>query len=273
MSDGVNGLDQTFSRLRASGELGLFPFLTAGFPDRSSCGTLLDVIADAGADGLELGIPFSDPLADGVTIQRASTRALDQGASLPYALELVAGFRERRQIPVVIMSYVNPLMSYGYAAFARDAAKVGVDGVIVPDLPLEEADSLREACASAGLHYVHMVAPTSAEGRIRAVGSQASGFLYCVALIGTTGARSSLASELPEFLQAVRSSTTCPLVAGLGISTPEHIAALAGQVDGVIVGSALVDLIERADAERVTGEVRAYIRTLKAACRGSALAR
>jgi tryptophan synthase alpha chain len=273
MSGSVDRLDQTFSRLRSSGELGLFPFLTAGFPDPSSCGTLLDVIADAGADGLELGIPFSDPLADGVTIQRASTRALDQGASLPYALELVAGFRERRQIPIAIMSYVNPLMSYGFAAFARDASKAGVDGVIVPDLPLEEAADLRTLCSSAGIHYVHMVAPTSGEARIRAVGSQASGFLYCVAVIGTTGARSRMAPELPAFLESVRSSTGCPLVAGLGISTPEHIEALVGQVDGAIVGSALVNLIERAHPEAAASEVRAYIGALKAACRGSALAR
>jgi tryptophan synthase alpha chain len=272
MSQRPNRLDATFARLRAAGELGLFPYLTAGFPDLTTCATLLDAIAESGADGLELGIPFSDPLADGVTLQRASAKALEGNFSLRDALGLVRGLRQRHQLPVVIMSYLNPLLAYGLPELCQDAAAAGVDGFIVPDLSLEEAPAFQAACASAGLHYVYMAAPTSGEDRLANVGGRAGGFVYCVALVGTTGARTSLSTDLPEFLARVRGHVSAPLVVGFGISTSAHVSALVGKADGVIVASALADLIERTEPEHVGDAVRAAVRELKGATRTEATA-
>jgi len=262
-----NRLDATFRRLRDAGEMGLFPYLTAGFPDPATCATLLEAIAESGADGLELGIPFSDPLADGVTLQRASERALQHGVTLRTAFELVRGLRRSHALPVVFMSYVNPLLAYGLDRLCVDAAEAGVDAFIVPDLPFEEAPQFQAACISAGLHFVYMVAPTSPSERMDAVGARAAGFVYCVALVGTTGARSSLSADLPTFLRSVRSHVAAPLVAGFGIAKPEHVSALAGLVDGAIVASALADLIERTEPERVEAAVRGYVREMKEATR------
>ena len=267
-----NRLDATFARLRQAGELGLFPYLTAGYPDLKTCATLLDAIAESGADGLELGIPFSDPLADGVTLQRASARALEGGVTLKDALDLVRELRRRHQLPVVVMSYLNPLLAYGLPRLCQDAAAAGVDGFIVPDLSLEEAPAFQAACATAGLHYVYMVAPTSGDDRLTNVGGRVGGFVYCVALVGTTGARTSLSDELPEFLATVRERVSAPLVVGFGISTPAHVAGLVGKADGVIVASALADLIEHTEPERVEEAVRAAVRELKAATRSQAAA-
>ena len=272
MSQQTDRLDATFARLRASGELGLFPYLMAGYPDLPTCATLLDAVADSGADGIELGIPFSDPLADGVTLQRAGARALEQGVTLKDALDLVRGLRARHQLPVVVMSYLNPLLAYGLPRLATDAAAAGVDGFIVPDLSLEEAPAFQAACASAGLHYVYLVAPTSGEDRLTSIGGRASGFVYCVALVGTTGARASLSDELPQFLATVRERVAAPLVVGFGISTPAHVAALVGKADGAIVASALADLIERTEPEHVEDAIRAAVRELKGATRTEAAA-
>jgi tryptophan synthase alpha chain len=270
VSGPADRLGATFERLRLAGELGLFPYLMAGFPDRRACAELLDAIAAAGADGLELAVPFSDPLADGVTIQRASARALSQGITVGDALELVRSVRRRHQLPIVLMSYVNPLLAYGVGRLCAEAAAAGLDGVIVPDLPVEESDSFERACREAGLHYIHLVAPTSPSGRLSAVGQRASGFVYCVALVGTTGARATLSPELPTFLAAARAAIRAPLVVGFGISTASHVAALVGRADGAIVASALVDLIERTDPARVVATVAGFVRELKAATRPAA---
>ncbi len=258
-------IDRTFVRLRQAGELGLFPYLMAGYPDLPTCSELLDVVASSGADGIELGVAFSDPLADGVTMQRVNAQALATGAGVVDALALVRELRRRHQLPIVLMSYLNPLLAYGLERLCRDAAEAGVDGFIVPDLPLEEAASFQEACGAAGLHYVFLVAPTTGVERLEQVGRYASGFVYCVALVGVTGARSALASDLPEFLSATRCGIDLPLVAGFGISTPAHIAALVNQADGAIVASAIADLIERTDPGEIGAVVGAFVRELKAA--------
>ena len=264
-----NRLDQTFRRLRAAGEVGLFPYLMTGFPDRTASAQLLDAIAGSGADGLELGIPFSDPLADGVTLQRASARALEGHVTLADALQLVRDLRRRRELPVVLMSYVNPLLAYGFERFCTDAASAGLDGVIVPDVPFEEASHYQAACRREGLHYIYMVAPTSGPSRLAEVARHASGFVYCVALLGTTGARADLAPELPAFLAEARRTIETPLVAGFGIASPAHVAALAGQVDGVIVASALADLIETTNPADLVNAVGSFIAELKGPTRSA----
>ena len=264
MTQPSDRLALTFSRLRSLDQVGLFPYLTVGFPSRAHGLELLEAIAEAGADGLELGIPFSDPLADGVTMQRASARALEQKVTLDDALELVRRFRIHHNLPISMMSYVNPLLAYGLERLCRDGASAGIDGLIVPDLPFEESAQLAGLCVDAGIHLIQLVAPTTGPERLAAVCERASGFIYCVTLVGTTGARATLSSELPEFLAAVRAATRVPLVAGFGIATPAHVAALADQVDGVIVASALADFIEQSEGAGLLAAVDAFIRDLKA---------
>jgi tryptophan synthase alpha chain len=269
MTTRINRIDATFARLREERRIGLFPYLTAGFPDFDSCGRLLDVIASSGADGIELGIPFSDPLADGVTMQMASARALDQGMTLSRAFDLVAGFRQKHDIPIAMMGYVNPLLAYGFERLTADAARIGVDGFIVPDLPLEEAAELQDRARARGLHYVQFLAPTSGQSRIDAVARKSSGFVYCVALVGTTGARRDLSPELAPFLARARAAMSTPLVVGFGISTPDHVAGLVGQADGAIVSSALADLIERTPPAQVDQVVARFVGELRAATTGA----
>jgi tryptophan synthase alpha chain len=263
----MSRLEATFERLRSAGELGLFPYLTVGFPDPAACGQLLAAMVAAGADGFELGVPFSDPLADGATLQRVGNLAIEQGASVEMALDLVRGLRQSSQAPVILMTYYNLLLAYGLERLMVDGTTAGIDGLIVPDLPLEEAAPLQRICGGAGLDLVCMLAPTSTEARIAATSELASGFIYCVALVGVTGARSELSSDLPEFMARVRKHCRQPLVVGFGISRPEHVAAMRGQADGVIVASALADLIERTPASQRTAKVAAYVGELKAASR------
>ena len=263
----MSRLEATFERLRAAGELGLFPYLTVGFPDPTACGELLAAMVEAGADGFELGVPFSDPLADGATLQRVGNLAIGQGASVEMALDLVRGLRQRSQTPVILMTYYNLLLAYGLERLMLDGTAAGIDGLIVPDLPLEEATPLQRLCRGAGLDLVCMLAPTSTEARLAATAELASGFIYCVALVGVTGARPELSSDLPEFMTRVREHCRQPLVVGFGISRPEHVAAMRGQADGVIVASALADLIERTPASQRTAAVTTYVGELKAASR------
>jgi tryptophan synthase alpha chain len=266
----VNRVDSAFAGLRETGELGLFPYLMTGFPDPETCAQLLDSIAASGADGIELGVPFSDPLADGVTLQRIGARALEQGASIDMALGLVRRFRTRWQTPLVLMSYYNLLLAYGPDELARDGAAAGLDGLIVPDLPLEEAGPLQASCQAYGLCLVCMLAPTSTPARVARTAELAGGFVYCVALLGVTGARDELSAELPDFLARVRHYCPQPLVVGFGISQPEHVRAMHGLADGVIVASSLADLIEITPAPDRVAVVSTYIRELKSAARGGA---
>lgn len=259
-------IEQTFARLRAAREIGLFPYLTAGFPTVDATPKLLDAVLAAGADGVEIGIPFSDPVADGVTLQHASARALASGARPATALEVIAALRRRYDRPAVLMTYLNPVLAYGVERFCRDAATAGADGLIVPDLPPEEAGPVLVACRAAGLRYIFMLAPTSTDERIAAVAQQAEGFIYCVALVGVTGARQTLDAALVPFLRRVRERCPQPLVVGFGISAPEHVRALRGLADGVVVASALADLIERAGAD-APAEAQRYVARLKAASR------
>ncbi len=241
-------LDATFARLREQRSIGLFPYLTAGFPDPATSHALVGAALDAGADAFEIGVPFSDPLADGATLQRANARALDAGATLDTALDLVRTIRARSDsTPALLMSYYNPLRQRGEQRLAEQLAAAGADGVIVPDLPPEEAAELHAAVAERALAFIPFLAPTSPASRIAAVAALDPAFIYCVALLGVTGARQDLSDLLGEFLERVKAATSAPLVVGLGISQPQHVRRVAELgAAGAIVGSALADLVERA---------------------------
>jgi len=263
----VSRFARTFDRLGSSGECGLFPYLTAGFPDLKTSHALVEAALDAGADGFEIGVPFSDPLADGATLQRANARALEAGATLDTALDLVQTIRRRSfDVPVALMSYYNPLRQRGEAQLASELAEVQADGVIAADLPPEEASELRAALAAHDLGLVPFVAPTSPPARIRAIAELDPPFVYCITLVGVTGARQDLSSRVGDLLQRMRQATSAPLVVGFGISQPRHVkeAAELGAA-GVIVGGALADLIERSTDP--VGAVRTYLRELKEASR------
>lgn len=243
--------------------MGLIPFFTVGYPDLATTVTLVSQAVAGGADLVELGVPFSDPLADGATIQRSSFHALRQGVNLQNCLDVCRQLRDDSvSVPLLLMGYYNPFLNYGLEALCREAAAAGVDGFIVADLPPEEGDGLRDACLGRGLDLVFLVSPTSPDERIAMIGQKARGFLYCVSLRGVTGARRELPADLPLFLSRVRRFTQLPLAVGFGISTKAHVQALAGHADAAIVGSALVDVIQGEEPAQMPDRVREYIRRL-----------
>jgi tryptophan synthase alpha chain len=259
-------LNEMFERLRGEGSCGLLPYLMAGYPDVETSQRLATAALEAGADGFEIGVPFSDPLADGATLQRTNAQALAGGATLDTALDLARFIRQQRSsAPVLLMSYYNPVRQRGDERFAAALADAGADGAIVPDLPPEESASLHRALAERGLSLVPLLAPTSPESRVRAVAALQPAFVYCVALVGVTGARQDLATTLGDFLTRVRQATPAPLVVGFGISRPEHVRRVAQLgAQGAIVASALADLIERTTGDPVSA-ARAYLSEMKAA--------
>jgi tryptophan synthase alpha chain len=236
----------------------------AGFPDVATSRALAQAALEAGADGFEIAVPFSDPLADGATMQRVNTRALDGGANLDTALDLVRDIRRRSpETPIALMSYYNPLRQRGDGRIAGDLASAQADGVIVPDVPAEEATELQTALRGQGLGLAPLLAPTSTARRIQAVAALDPVFIYCVALVGVTGARADLSAALGDFLGRVRAETSTPLVVGFGISRPEHVRRVAELgAAGAIVASALVDLIEKSSDP--VGAARDYLREMKA---------
>jgi tryptophan synthase alpha chain len=265
----VTRIDTVFKKLKAKGEKALIPFITAGDPDLATSRALALEMAARGADLLELGIPFSDPLADGPTIQAASNRAVQAGVHLKEVLQLAGELRRETDIPLILMGYYNPILQYGLERIAREAASLGVDGFIIPDLPLEEANAWRVAAAKAGLAPIFLAAPTSGADRIRAMGRLTRGFLYYVSVTGITGARTDLPQELIAALQEVRSLVKCPLAVGFGIATPEQVKWLAPYVDGVVVGSAIVSRVARLQGPELIKEVGDFIASLKAPLRKS----
>jgi tryptophan synthase alpha chain len=261
-------LDATFGALRARRERALVAYFTAGDPSLAITRKLVVEAARRGADVIELGIPFSDPLADGPVIQRATQRALAAGVTLPRVLELVREMRGEVSAPLVFLTYYNPILAFGLKAFCWTSVEAGIDGVIVADLPPEESGPLRAEAVAAGLDLIHLVAPTSTPERMRRIARASEGFVYMVSLTGVTGERAALAPELTQQLRALRAITTKPVCVGFGIGTPEQ-AALVGQLaDGVIVGSAIVRLVEQhgASAELLT-RVGDFIAGLKAPLR------
>ncbi len=235
-----------FARSRREGRAALMPYFTLGYPDRETALAIVAAVAPH-SDLLELGVPFSDPLADGPTIQHSTQVALDRGTTSRDCLAQVAELRGHGiDLPILLLGYYNPILAYGEAAYTRDAARAGVDGLIVPDLPPEEADSLARAAADADLVLVHFLAPTSSPERVRQVVARARGFIYMVAVTGITGARAAVSSTLETFVRRVRAQTATPIAVGFGVSTPAQAGEIGRYADGVIVGSALIDAVDRA---------------------------
>jgi tryptophan synthase alpha chain len=267
-SASASRLDATFERLRAKGERALVAYLMAGDPSLAETERLVIEAERRGADVVELGVPFSDPLADGPVIQRADVRALAAGTSLPRVLEMVASLRARVRLPLVLMTYYNPILAFGLEGFARAAAAAGADGLIVPDLPHEEAGPLRAETEAVGLDMIMLVAPTSTPARVKAIARLSRGFVYIVSLTGVTGARRELPPDLGAQIRTLRLVTTKPVCVGFGVSTPEQVAAVGRVADGVIVGSAIVRAIEEhAGTSTLVDKVGDFIASLKAPLR------
>jgi tryptophan synthase alpha chain len=265
----ANRLVRAFAGLRTADErrAALIPYIMAGDPDVAATERLVEMLVDAGASAVELGVPFSDPIADGPINQRAGLRAMAQGMAIRPALDLVARLRTRTQVPLLIMTYYNLVLRYGPGSFARDAASAGLDGLITADLPPDAAGDLIAEAGRAGLATVFMAAPTSTPERIRAVAASSSGFIYCVSRTGVTGVRDALPEGLPELIARIRAETSTPVCVGFGISRPAQAREVARVADGVIVGSALVQMIE--EAPRDTARVGAFVRDLAAAVAGA----
>ena len=235
-----------FARLGAERRLALIAYLTVGYPRLDDTPSLVEAAAQSGADAIELGIPFSDPLADGRTIQAASQVALKGGVTVARALEAATAAGKRTAAPLLFMTYLNPILAFGLERFCTAAAAAGIDGLIVPDLPPTESVDLRRAADAFHIDVVFFVAPTSSEAGIAAACRAATGFIYCIAVTGVTGARAELDPSLLPLIDTVRKQTKLPIVVGFGISRVEHLKALEGKADGVIVASALLDAIARA---------------------------
>lgn len=243
------------------------PFLTCGDPDLETTEKLIGAIAEAGADLIELGIPFSDPTAEGPVIQDANLRALSAGTTTDKIFDMVRRVRKTVSIPMVFMTYANVIFSYGADRFLKTAAEIGMNGIIVPDVPFEEKQEFEPLCQKYGLDQISMIAPTSHD-RIRAIAEQANGFLYCVSSLGVTGTRTAITTDIGAMVKLVKEVKDIPCAVGFGISTPEQAESMCRQADGAIVGSAIVKLIAQYGRDSVQ-PVADYVRTMKTACRNA----
>jgi tryptophan synthase alpha chain len=261
-------IGRRFAELRRAGELGLVAYLTAGDPSLDATREIVLAAAEAGADVIELGVPFSDPIADGPVIQRASERALRAGTTLEAVIDLVAELRRSTEVPLVLFSYFNPILQMGLENFARRAADAGADGVLATDLTPEEAVEYRRVLREANFDTVFLAAPTTPADRLERIAAVSSGFLYLISRTGVTGQREQLPEDLSALIARVRRATTLPLAVGFGLSQPEHLRALVGKVEAAVVGSALVAEIERASsAADAARAVAARVGALKSAGR------
>lgn len=253
-------LAEMFARTRAEGRPAVIPFVPGGWPEPDATVEIVKAAVEGGADAMEIGVPFSDPIGDGVTNQVAYQQALEGGVTPPMILDAVRAVRAAGiRVPLLLMGYCNPLFAYGMDRFVHDAAEAGVDGFIVVDMPPDEAGEFEPLVRAAGMHMVYMLAPTSTTERIALVAEHASGFIYCVSVTGVTGTRSQLSDELPAFLARVRRQTDVPLAIGFGISTREHVEAVGQIADAAIVGSAFVQAVASAPRAQRPDAVRAYV--------------
>lgn len=261
-------ITRRFAELRAAGELGIVAYITAGDPSLDATHKFVLALAEAGADLIELGVPFSDPVADGPTIQRASERALKSGTSLRGVIDLVRRIREASQVPLVLFSYFNPILQMGLEKFASSAAQAGADGVLATDLIPEESGDYRRILHAHNLDTIFLAAPTSDDERLEKISTASSGFLYLISRTGVTGAKDALPDDLPGLLRRVHKFTQLPVAVGFGISLPGHVSILGGLADAAVVGSALVSEIEKASSiEAAATALADRVRSLKQAGR------
>lgn len=264
-----NRIEQRFEDLQAKGEVAFVPFITAGDPTLAQTEAIIHALSAAGADVIELGVPFSDPVGDGPAIQAASQRALLHHVTARDIFAVVGRVRETNQVPILLFSYFNPLLAYGLEAFAKDAAAAGADGVLCVDLPPEEADEYKAALDAAGMCTVFLTAPTTTDARLAMVSRQCTGFVYYVSQMGVTGERTELANDLGAAVARIKKHTAKPVAVGFGISKPEHARAVAKLAEGVVVGSALVRMIgDLGDAPDMPAKVGAFAKTLADAAKG-----
>ncbi|ABK98785.1 tryptophan synthase subunit alpha [Pelobacter propionicus] len=266
----MNRLTHCFNELKQRNTKALVTFITAGDPDLATTQAMIPLLQQAGADIIELGMPFSDPMADGPTIQLSSERALAASTTLERILAMVRAVRRSCQVPIVLMGYLNPIHAYGYERFANDAAEAGVDGVLVVDMPPEEAESFLNHANARDLQVAFLLTPTSTDSRIATVGRLGRGFVYYVTVTGVTGARQQVSTTLGGELAKVRAKISVPIVAGFGISTPQQAADVAAMADGVVVGSALVKLFQLHSGEELRQEVTRFVASLRQAIPGGA---
>jgi tryptophan synthase alpha chain len=260
----MSRIDATFARLRERRRGGLITYATAGDPDGETSAAILIALAQAGADVLEVGVPFSDPLADGPVIQRASERALAAGMTLRGTLEIVRTVRNAVETPIVLFTYANPVVRMDPAVFARSAKDAGVDGVLMLDYPVEEAGALRKTMIDAELDPIFLISPTTTDERIRKSGEMGRGFLYVISRLGVTGARQDFAADVSAMIGRVRAHSSLPVAVGFGISSPEQVAEACASADAAVVGSALVSVIaEHGGSRAVVQQAGDYVRWLK----------
>lgn len=254
----------TFARLKADGRIAIMPYHAAGYPTLDLSEAIIRGMVEAGADLVEIGIPFSDPISDGTSVQMATQVALSNGTRPKDVFELVRRLRASGvSAPFLLMGYFNPIFKYGIERFVADSAAAGADGFIVPDLPVEESVVLHEACRAHGRDLIFMIAPTSTDERIRIAAQVGSGFLYCVSVKGVTGARDQMSTSLGTYLDRIRTFTNLPLAVGFGISRPDHVATVAEHADGAIVGAALINHLAAAPDEDKPAAAAAFVRFLR----------
>ena len=258
-------LAQRLAELKKTDSKALVTFITAGDPDLATTEEMIHLLEDAGADIIELGVPFSDPMADGPTIQLSSERALAAGTTLTAIIETVRNVRRSSSIPIVLMGYLNPIHAYGCERFSRDAAEAGVDGILLVDMPPEESAELLHSADTHGLDVIFLLTPTSDKSRIDTVNRLGRGFIYYVTVTGVTGARQAVSETLAAELTRVRKDVTLPVMAGFGISTPEQAAQVAALADGVVVGSAIVKLFQQHTGTKLRSELKLFVSELKRA--------
>ena len=259
----TNRIDKKLEFLKSNNRVAVVPYLTVGYPDISLSYEIASSLLDASADMLELGIPFSDPLADGPTIQMTSFKALENGVNINTAFDIAQKLRAvNEEFPIIFMGYFNPFLQYGISEFITKAASIGIDGIIIPDLPAEESTQVALECGKQDIHLIPLLAPTSTEERIVAASSKAGGFIYCVSLTGVTGTKSKFSKSVESLVNKIRKYTDLPILVGFGVSSRLDIQQISDFADGAIVGSALLDVISRADSNKKVDEARGFIEGL-----------
>jgi tryptophan synthase alpha chain len=261
----MSRLIQCLAALKQSNTKALVTFITAGDPDLTTTEEMIHLLEESGADIIELGVPFSDPMADGPTIQLSSERALSSGTTLTAILQTVRNVRKSTNIPIILMGYLNPIHAYGYERFSLDAVNAGVDGVLLVDMPPEEAEDFLRTANIHGLNVIFLLTPTSDASRIDTVNKLGRGFIYYVTVTGVTGARQDISESLASELSKIRNKVTLPIMAGFGISTPEQAANVASLADGVVVGSAIVKLFQQHSGIQLRHELKSFVSALKEA--------